>query len=384
LISLTRDIDLTDDLLQETYLRARAGISGYLGGSERAWLSAIAKNVFYSYWQEQTRRTRFSLGTPADIENYTDNGLRPGSSDHLAVIELRKAISNLSPELRKALIMRHYGGFSCREIAEKLGWPTGTARQRVWTAMQRLKTVLATVTEEVEELKCSQVRGYRMLDYLYGVLPHDKAANIEAHIDSCPNCRREARELGRVSRTLDLLEGEIKIMHIAELNPDGTKKGMYCMLSDVNRQDVPMTSFGFENDAHLTIDYIITQGEQVEFEITPYEPDFEYPVPINHFSFNLPRPVQPGERFDTMFCFGSDKKAMDLGDGKWRARWVQCPETDIDVVFVLVMRLPESARLLIADPPPSNIKTNINTTTLIWRTLIEPGGEFESAVDYKL
>jgi len=49
LISLTRDIDLADDMLQETYLRARDGFAGYRGGDGRAWLTAIAKNVFYTH-----------------------------------------------------------------------------------------------------------------------------------------------------------------------------------------------------------------------------------------------------------------------------------------------------------------------------------------------
>ncbi|MCX6376021.1 MAG: RNA polymerase subunit sigma, partial [Armatimonadetes bacterium] len=38
LIGLTRDIDLADDLLQETYLKALNGMSSCRGDNDRAWL----------------------------------------------------------------------------------------------------------------------------------------------------------------------------------------------------------------------------------------------------------------------------------------------------------------------------------------------------------
>ena len=53
LISLTRDIDLADDLLQETYVRANAGIHSYRGGDARAWLGAKAgrsPNLLHNYY----------------------------------------------------------------------------------------------------------------------------------------------------------------------------------------------------------------------------------------------------------------------------------------------------------------------------------------------
>lgn len=53
LIGHTHNIDLADDLLNETYLKASSGISGYRGGDARAWLSVIAKNTFYSYLRQR-------------------------------------------------------------------------------------------------------------------------------------------------------------------------------------------------------------------------------------------------------------------------------------------------------------------------------------------
>jgi DNA-directed RNA polymerase specialized sigma24 family protein len=61
LIALGRDIDLADDLLQETYLRARAGIPSHRDGASRAWLTAIAGNVLHSHARQRRVRPEVPL-----------------------------------------------------------------------------------------------------------------------------------------------------------------------------------------------------------------------------------------------------------------------------------------------------------------------------------
>ena len=56
LVRLAGDVDLADDLLQETYLRARSGLSAYRGGDAKAWLAAIARNVFYAHARRKASR----------------------------------------------------------------------------------------------------------------------------------------------------------------------------------------------------------------------------------------------------------------------------------------------------------------------------------------
>src|SRR5580658_2890019 len=48
-VSLARDLDRADDLVQETLLKAWTGRAGYQPGtSMRAWLFTILRNAFYS------------------------------------------------------------------------------------------------------------------------------------------------------------------------------------------------------------------------------------------------------------------------------------------------------------------------------------------------
>jgi RNA polymerase sigma-70 factor (ECF subfamily) len=54
-----------------------------------------------------------------------------------------EAVQDLSPTLREAIVLRHWGGHTYQEIADILGCPIRTAQSRVRLAYQRLKVDLA-------------------------------------------------------------------------------------------------------------------------------------------------------------------------------------------------------------------------------------------------
>ena len=120
LIGLTRDIDLADDLLQETYLKARDGISSYRGDNDRAWLSTIARNAFLTHIRHHYVSSEIN-----GIDTENASGYSPvGCPDHLQLIQIRLAISKLDPNLRTALLLKHYCEYTYREIGPHIG--TGT------------------------------------------------------------------------------------------------------------------------------------------------------------------------------------------------------------------------------------------------------------------
>jgi RNA polymerase sigma-70 factor (ECF subfamily) len=65
-----------------------------------------------------------------------------------------EAVQDLTPALREAIVLRHWGGHTYQEIADILGCPIRTAQSRVRLAYQRLKDHLvesnqpACLTEE--------------------------------------------------------------------------------------------------------------------------------------------------------------------------------------------------------------------------------------------
>ncbi|MCX6376772.1 MAG: sigma-70 family RNA polymerase sigma factor [Armatimonadetes bacterium] len=374
LIGLARDIDLADDLLQETYLRAEAGISGFRGGDARAWLATIARNAFLMH----IRRPHVGLETSLDEDTLSRAVPSPDSADRLLVMELRQAVGALSPGLRSALIMKHYGGFTYKEIADRLNCAPATAKWRVRTALEQLRVALGEFQKERPEMKCDELKGLRILDHLYGALPADEVAEVERHLEECAVCYKEADDLHKVVVALETLQGDHKMMNIDELDAAGAPT-VYGSTIGINESKSPAELLEFESDKTCSIDYLSALGEELQFEKTQSELS-EYRF---HYKAHLPRPVQPGESMDMLaVCHVADEmNAVELEKGRWRYHRMHTPSSNQEFVYVQAVRLPCGARFLTADPKPDEIRAN-GTTTLVWRRLLAPNQQFESTVEY--
>lgn len=228
-------------------------------------------------------------------------------------------------------------------------------------------------------MRCAELKGTRMLDYLYGMLAADEAAAIERHLDGCDACREEAEDLKKVRGALDALEGDHKMMHIVELDAAG-EVTLYVIGDSVNHSDAPVRVEGFDAEKTSELRQLIVQGEEVPFERKQSERcEHRY-----SYTVHLPRPVMPGERLDMLCVFRrTTGQASSLGDGRWRFGSKQCCSSEDEFVFVQATRLPVGARLLSADPAADEVRTNA-TSTLVWRTVLAPNQQFECTIDYRL
>jgi DNA-directed RNA polymerase specialized sigma24 family protein len=64
-----------------------------------------------------------------------------------------RAVKSLSPLLREAIVLRHWGDYTYQEIGDIVGCPMKTAQSRVRLAYQRLEKELAEIERQdlVEE-----------------------------------------------------------------------------------------------------------------------------------------------------------------------------------------------------------------------------------------
>lgn len=266
LAAWTRDLDLADDLLQETYLRAGAGLKDYRGEGERAWLSAIARNVFLGH----IRHRYYVLEIPSDMETngWAGDNFQPGSECHIDQISVREAVTNLSPAMRTALIMRHYGGFTYEEIAERLSCPQGTAQRRVWDALHKLRTTLGVDSEALTT--CEKLKGTLLLDYIYGTIRKDLATKVDAHLKECRSCRREAALLRGTARILDTAEPEMKSVYVYELD----NKGGYTAYETYRSSELDIDEDGsliLRNCYLDEVTMVVVNGDELPFEKTLIE-----------------------------------------------------------------------------------------------------------------
>lgn len=140
LYHLTRNRHQAEDLAQETFLKALAALDSFRAGSNfRAWLFRIGHNNFVNLKRSE-RRVGSSL--PDDA---TEAGVGPEdtASDREVLRLVSKAIAELPPDFRAALMLRADEGLSFREVAVVLNITEETARWRVFKARQRLIKVLS-------------------------------------------------------------------------------------------------------------------------------------------------------------------------------------------------------------------------------------------------
>ena len=378
LIGLTRDIDLADDLLQETYLKALNGMPSYRGDNDRAWLSTIARNLFFSH----TRRHYVHAEITGGDEAHAVSCSSAGTPDHLELIRIRQALSGLGPDLKTALLMKHYCGFTYNEIADNTRCAVGTAKWRVSMAIGKLKVALG-VTEEMMEMTCADLGGTRMLDYLYGSLTPDEAEAMDRHLRACRQCRERLDGTRKVLSALDALEGELKHMQIIEVGEDGVLT-LYTLTSYLNTSDQPQDTMSFCYTKGGAVEYLAAQGEELAFSIDENQ-NSNYPN-TDLCTAKLPRPVPPGEVCEFMAIYPSWKSgAVKEGpDGTWTFGWKQLTSVEDDYAFALALRLPSGAHSVGTDPPATETKVSQSTTTLLWRCMRAANQAFECEVSYRL
>lgn len=138
-LSLTAgDAARAQDVVQETLLRAWRNPQAFLpdGGSPRAWLFAVARNIVID--EHRSARNR--------RERVTDRVPEQAVADPAdAVVDreiIRLAMSRLSPEHREVLRECYYRGSTVAEAAAALGVAPGTVKSRTHYALRALKLAI--------------------------------------------------------------------------------------------------------------------------------------------------------------------------------------------------------------------------------------------------
>jgi RNA polymerase sigma-70 factor (ECF subfamily) len=138
LITLVRDRAAAEDCAQETFVRAYQSWKRWKPDAPvEAWLHRIAINVAISDRRHQQLRQAGEvikrLGKPAP---------GPDPSTLAERSDMVRALRKLPAKQAAALVLRHYHGYTNREIAAALGVPDQTVASRLAAARAQLQAVL--------------------------------------------------------------------------------------------------------------------------------------------------------------------------------------------------------------------------------------------------
>jgi len=147
---LTYNEDDSDDLVQETYLKAHKFIENYDSGTNaKAWLFKILKNAYINEYRKKSRRP-----TKVDIEDVISfkegeepkyaafHDLRQEIFDNTMGDEVTMALNSLPLDFRTVILLCDIESFTYEEIAKILELPIGTVRSRLFRARNMLKEKL--------------------------------------------------------------------------------------------------------------------------------------------------------------------------------------------------------------------------------------------------
>lgn len=137
--ALTRDADVAQDLVQESFLRlVKEHAAGREPENVTAWLFRVCSNLATSRGRRGTVARRFiERGPSQDVEVAAEvEMLRHEMSEALVA-----ALAILTDDARTAVVMAAHG-FSGREIAESLGRTETSTRTLMFRARERLRTFL--------------------------------------------------------------------------------------------------------------------------------------------------------------------------------------------------------------------------------------------------
>ena len=155
---MVRDVDLVEDIAQETFIRAYRALAQFRGEAQfYTWLYRIAvntaKKALMDLKRNPTVSENFFKSGDDDETSLLENELTSSETPDavLASKEIAQmvnaAMEALPEELRQAITLREIEGLSYEEISEAMSCPIGTVRSRIFRAREAISEKVKPLLE---------------------------------------------------------------------------------------------------------------------------------------------------------------------------------------------------------------------------------------------
>jgi RNA polymerase sigma-70 factor, ECF subfamily len=155
---MVRDVDLVEDIAQETFIRAYKALHQFRGDAQfYTWLYRIAVNTAKKSLMELKRDLTVSdsfFKSDDDDETKTSR-IEPIADETPETVYAAKeiaamvnlALSDLPEDLRQAVTLREIEGLSYEEISAAMNCPIGTVRSRIFRAREAISAKVKPMLE---------------------------------------------------------------------------------------------------------------------------------------------------------------------------------------------------------------------------------------------
>ena len=156
---MVRDVDLVEDIAQETFIRAYRAMHQFRGEAQfYTWLYRIAVNTAKKSLLDMKRNPVISENAfrSSDEEDETSGVGHELTTEEtpetvLAAKEIaavvNAAMQALPEDLRQAVTLREIEGLSYEEISEVMNCPIGTVRSRIFRAREAISVKVKPLLE---------------------------------------------------------------------------------------------------------------------------------------------------------------------------------------------------------------------------------------------
>jgi RNA polymerase sigma-70 factor (ECF subfamily) len=146
--------DEAEDLTQDVFLKIFKSLNTFdQRANFQTWLVSVSRNLCIDHYRS-VRKERETIDRDVDAGELTPAAATVSpiaaleQADRVAL--LKKAMAQLPPTLRMAVLLRDIQELSYQEIAERLGLPEGTVKSRINRGRTELARQIRRLRDELE------------------------------------------------------------------------------------------------------------------------------------------------------------------------------------------------------------------------------------------
>lgn len=139
LVKFTLDLNMAEELTQETMIRGieKFGLYDPAKSKFSTWLISIAQHLYLDTVRKKSRERKY-----LNEDEWMEGQKLPKEAQDDSRNRILDALAKLSQNMRIPIVMRHYYGYSLKEIAGKMKIPLGTVKSRIHNGLGILRKEL--------------------------------------------------------------------------------------------------------------------------------------------------------------------------------------------------------------------------------------------------